>query len=416
MGKKAGWRKWLWRGGAVAVAAVALGWTLRPQPIEVDFATVRGGPMQVTADGEGKTRVRERFVVSMPVAGAVARIELHAGDLVTPGTVLARIQPIGSPLLDVRTRLQGEARVKAARAASARAEAATAAAAAAHELARREWDRQRQLSATGATTAASLDAAELALGTRRAELAASRAAAEAARFELEEAQAMLRQREGTTLAPPLVVRTPAAGRVLRVVQENAGVLPAGSPLLEIGDPADLEAVIDLVSTDAVRVAVGAQARLEHWGGERPLLGRVRRIEPSGFTKISALGVEEQRVNVIVDPIGANAWRGLSDGYRVEARVVTWSSPDVIQAPASALLRLDDRWTVFVLENGRARRRPVEVGHQNAIEAEILRGLNLGERVIVHPSDKVDDAVRVAPRRELTPAPETSEPPSQTAPS
>jgi HlyD family secretion protein len=364
--------------------------------------------MQVTADGEGKTRVRERFVVSMPVAGAVARIELHPGDLVTPGTVVARIQPTGSPLLDVRTRLQGEARVKAARAATARAEATTAAAAAAHELARREWDRQRKLAASGATTTASLDAAELALGTRRAELASAHAATEAARFELEEANAALQQREGPAVAPPLEVRTPASGRVLRVVQENAGVLPAGSPLLEIGDPSDLEAVIDLVSSDAVRVAPGAEVRLEHWGGERPLLGHVRKLEPSGFTKVSALGVEEQRVNVVVDPASADAWRGLSDGYRVEARVVTWANSDVIKVPASALLRLDDRWTVFVVADGRARRRAVEIGHQNAVEAEVLRGIGAGDRVIVHPSDKVDEGVRIVPLREVAPPPESKE--------
>ena len=355
-------------------------------------------------DEEGKTRVRERFVVAAPVAGRLDRITLDEGDPVKPGTVLAHLHP--APL-DPRSRAEARARLEAAEAARREAAATVRKARAGLEQAARNEDRARRLAEAGTLSKQAREDAELERTTRAQELEAALFAERAADFQAQAAGATLMEAgeepEGTqalvnvcgeSIRGCLEMRCPVSGRVLRVYEESQRVVPAGTPLLEVGDPAAIEIVVDLLSTDAVKVRPGDAVIVEHWGGEGALRARVRRIEPSGFTKISALGVEEQRVNVIadfVDPPGP-----LGDGYRLEARIVVWEGKATLKIPSSALFRRGDQWNAFVVESGRARRREVEVGHFAAREAEIRSGLSPGETVILHPGDRIDEGVRVAP--------------------
>jgi HlyD family secretion protein len=375
-------------GGLLAVA-------LWPVSLEVDVATVARGPLVVTVDEEGRTRVRDRFVISAPVSGRVLRIELEPGDVVTRGSAVVRIQPDMPPLLDARTRAEAQAAVEAAEAVLGRARAEEQRARAAHAQAARELERSRRLVAGGAMPAQDADVraddVRLAAEAINAALFATRAA----ESELDRARVRLARPSwpaGTAAA--VVVNAPADGVVLRRLRESESVVPAGEPLLEVGDPRQLEIVVDLLSTDAVRVARGARATVEEWGTDAVLDATVRRVEPAGFTKISALGVEEQRVNVILEPSDPAACAALGDAYRVDVRIVTWESTDVLKVPTSALFRDGEQWAVFAVREGRARRTRVEVGHQTAREAEVISGLTSGDQVIVHPGDLVQDGVRV----------------------
>ena len=384
--------------GAAAGIGGLLVVALWPATVDVDVAVVGHGPLIVTVDEEGRTRVRERFVVSSPVAGRVLRIELEPGDRVARGDVVARVRPEPPPLLDARTRAEAEATVKSSAAAlgHARVEEQRARTALAH--AERELARSRRLAEAGVTPSRDVDAQE-------AETRLARETADAAAFAVTAAAAEL-QRVHARLAPPppdraaaiVTITAPVDGVVLRRLRESESAVPAGDPLIEIGNPLDMEVVTDLLSTDAVGVRPGARATIEQWGGEAILNASVRRVEPAGFTRVSALGVEEQRVNVVLDfadPAGEDAVLG--DGYRVEVRIVVWESPRVLKVPTSALFRDGERWAVYVADGARARRTCVELGRQTGREAEVVSGLTDGVRVIVHPGDLIADGVRIRER-------------------
>jgi len=387
----------------VLVCAGGLLWLLRAPALAVDVGEVTRGPLRVTVDEEGETRIRHRYVIAAPAEGHLLRIALEEGDAVTAGEVLARLRP--APL-EPRTRAAAEARLEAARARQREAAAQVAKAQAALAQADRDLARARRLHEAGTLAPGERERSELAATTRARELDAARFAADAAEHDLQVAQAALLapglDPEALVSADPtcgdapcLALRAPVAGRVLRVHEESERTVAPGTPLLEIGDPSDLEIVSDLLSTDAVKVKPGDAVEVEEWGGGHPLEARVRTVEPSGFTKVSALGVEEQRVNVIADFAGPPD--DLGDGYRVEVRIVVWQAPDVLRVPVGALFRCGEGWCVFRLDGGRARRTEVSIGERGAREAQLLEGLEAGARVVLHPGDRVEDGTRVRPR-------------------
>jgi HlyD family secretion protein len=398
--------------GVAAVIALAGGLlvvALRAPAVRVEVAAVERGTLRVTVDEEGRTRVRDRYLAVAPITGRVARITLDAGDAVERGMVVARMRPV---TLDPRTRVGAEARLESALAAAREAEARLDQARAAAEQARRDATRARELARSRIVARGERERAELSETARAKELDAAISGLRAAEQNVEAARAALIAPGGDAgesfsasceerPESCIEVRSPVSGKVLRVPEQSERVVDAGAPLLEIGDPSALEIVIDVLSSDAVKVQSGAAMLIEEWGGPRPLRARVRLVEPSGFTKVSALGVEEQRVNVIGDFLDADV--PLADGYRVEARIVVWERADVLKVPTSALFRYRDAWHVFVAENGRARRSAVEVGERSAIAAEVLGGIAAGEVVILHPSDQVDDGVRIATVGELAPS-------------
>lgn len=398
------WKKLVpWIIGLLVLAALV--WAFMPRPVPVDTAAVRRGPLQVTVDEEGRTRIKERYIVSAPLSGRLERITLDPGDQVVAGeTPLAAIEPVDPALLDPRALAEAQARVRAAEAALRRADPELAAAQAALEFAQSELRRTREAASRGAATADELEQAILLERTRTEELRAAQFAQEIARYELELARAALLQTESPQDAasvelPRFEIRSPITGSVLRVLQESAAVVSPGTPLIELGDPRDLEIEVDVLSRDAVRIEPGDRVILEHWGGDHPLEGVVRLVEPSGFTKISALGVEEQRVNAIIDfAPSENPLPGLGDAFRVEARIVVWEEDDVLQVPNGALFRHQGDWAVYTLEGGRARLRTIRIGQRNQLQTQVLEGLTEGDAVILHPSDDVADRVRVRPRQ------------------
>jgi HlyD family secretion protein len=382
---------------AVVLALLAV--ALWPQAIAVDAETVGRGPLVVTIDEEGETRLHHRFAVSAPVSGRVLRIELEPGDLVERNrTVVARIQADAPPLLDERARAQAEASVGAARNAVGRAQAEEQRARAALDLAASELKREQSLAEAGLTTRQALDARQTAVITADEAMNAARFAVAAATSELERARAQLRPASLEAGGRVLPVLAPVDGVVLRRFRESESVVPAGEPLIEIGDPSHLEIVADLLSTDAVKVKPRMRVLVEQWGGEHPLGAVVERVEPAGFTKVSALGVEEQRVNVIMDlDDDRAAWKAMGDGYRVEVRIQIWEAASVVKVPTSALFRDGEQWAVYVLDGGRARRRAVELGQRTRTEAEVRGGVTEGQRVVVHPPDTLRDEARVTVR-------------------
>jgi HlyD family secretion protein len=389
----------LWILTALVVATIV--WSFRPQPVTVDMAALQRGHLRVTIDEEGLTRVRERYVVSAPVAGHLQRVALKPGDVVAARrTVLATFRPATPSLLDTRTRAETEARMKAAQAARDQARVALLRARDEVAFSQSELVRQRQIAKFGGITDERLAAVELEVRTRDAQVKAAELALQAADHELEAARAVLQQVVNPTAASggALTLRSPIDGVVLRVHQESEALVAAGTPLVEVGNPAQLEVVADLLSTDAVKVQPGFAVLMTGWGGDATLRGRVRLIEPAGFTKVSALGVEEQRVNVLVDFDAACAGLvKLGDGYRVEVSVVTWERNGVLKIPTSALFRVGKDWAAFAVREGRAVQTTTQVGHRNAIEAELLAGLSEGDPVILHPGDTVGDGVAVAQR-------------------
>ena len=388
-------------GALAAILVLALVTAFRPRPVQVDSIVLQPGPMQVTVDEEGETRVHDVFAVSAPVAGRLHRIEAHVGDEVQAGeTVLARIEPADPTLLDPRSEAQARATAQAAESALALAEAEIEQAQAEYEFALAEHQRARDLVAGGTISVRDAEAAERAFRSTRAALATSQAALQVRRFELERARAQLLSPVATTASRAdcdcVSVTAPVSGEVLFIPNESERVVQAGEPLLQIGDPTDLEIVVDFLSTDAVRIEPGQVVLIERWGGDEDLLGRVRRVEPFGFTKVSALGIEEQRVNVIIDLTSPReVWQSLGHGYQLEARVVLWRSDDVLSVPLTAMFREGEQWAVFVLEDGRARLRVLEIGRRNGIAARVLSGLQAGDRVILHPSNRVQEGTRVA---------------------
>jgi len=383
----------------LAVATVAaLLWGFWPAPLLVDAAVVRAAPLRVTVEEEGQTRVKDRFVLSAPVAGFLQRIQLDVGDGVEQGQVLAILEPLRPEVLDPRSRARAEAQVAAAEAALHAAEQQAAAAAAEAKYARAELQRKRKLQADALVSAGELDAAETRARQAGAEQRSADFAVEVARFELEAAQTALQYSitgNGETARETVKLRAPVSSRVLQLHRESEGVVATGEPLLEIGDPQALEVAVDVLSADAVRIRPGTPVEFHRWGGDLPLEGVVRRIEPTGFTKVSALGVEEQRVWVIADlTTPQEQWQQLGDGYRVEAHFILWEAQDVLQVPASALFRHADGWAVFAVVSGRARLTAVTTGRNNGLVTQILSGLGEGDTVIVHPDDRIGDGVRV----------------------
>lgn len=389
----------------IALAVVGgLGYALWPRPVAVDAAVVDVGPLRVTVDEDGQTRIKEKYVVSAPLAGRLARVTLKEGDEVIAGqTVLAAIEPTDPSLLDPRAQAEAQARIRAAEANLERAQSELARVNAAYELAQSELARVRGAMARQAASQREQDEAVAASIMRAQEVRSAQFALEIAHFELEQARAALIHATEQNDAGQwrFEIRAPISGRVLRVFQESAAVVQAGAPLIEVGDPDDLEVVVDVLSRDAVAIRPGAAVILEHWGGEQPLNGRVRLIEPAAYTKVSALGVEEQRVDVVIDftdPLESR--EGLGDAYRVEARIVVWQAPNppgVLKAPTGALFRHAESWAVFAIEAGRAQRRDVQVGRRSGAEAEIVSGLRAGEAVVLYPSDRVQDGTAVAVR-------------------
>jgi HlyD family secretion protein len=387
-------RLWLSTAVIASLTAVAL-W---PRTIAVDLAAISRGALVLTIDEEGRTRVRDRFVVTAPVSGRVLRIELEPGDRVAKGNVVARLQPESPPLLDTRTRAEADAAVESAEASLGHARAEEKRARAALDQAQRELARSRHLTTAGVTTAQDLEAREADVSFATEAVNAAAFAVRAAAAELERARARVATsatRGGGAMVP---VRAPVDGVVLQRLRESESVVPAGEPLVEIGDPQQMEIVTDLLSTDAVRVKPGARATIEQWGGEAAIAATVRRVEPAGFTKVSALGIEEQRVNVVLDFVDvAGACALLGDAYRVEARIVLWEAPNVLKVPTNALFRDNTQWAVYVARDGRARRTIVQIGHQTGQESEVLEGLTEGTMVVVHPGDLVRDGGRIANR-------------------
>ena len=378
-------------GGLTAVA-------LWPSAVAVDVAAVSRGPLAVTVDEEGRTRVRDRFVVTAPVTGRILRIELDPGDRVVRGDVLARVQPESPPLLDARSRAEAAAAVESAQASLGHARAEEQRARAALAQAQRDLARTRRLTSAGVTTTQDLEAREADAQVAGEAVNAAVFAVRAASAEVERASARAATSVPAARGGAVVVRAPVDGVILQRLRESESVVPAGEPLVEIGDPQQIEIVTDLLSTDAVRVKPGARATIEQWGGETALAATVRRIEPAGFTKVSALGVEEQRVNVVLDFVdGDEDSPLLGDAYRVETRIVVWEAPNVLKVPTNALFRDNTQWAVYVASGGRARRTIVEIGHQTPQDAEVLGGLTEGATVIVHPGDLVRDGTRVARR-------------------
>jgi len=384
----------------IAIAVVLLlAFVLRPSPIPVSATEVRRGYFAEYVEDEGRTRLRDTYTVSAPIGGYLRRVELEPGDTVAVGAAVFEMESMPAPALDARTREQAREAVAAARARLQAAEADLETRQTQFTLAETEFERSEQLHGRNLISAEERDRRRAVRDSARTAERAARHAVEVARFELESARAVLEIADGERSPsdqPSLEVRAPVAGTVTRRHRCCEGPVAAGEPILELGNLDDLEVQVDLLSMDAVRVRPGMRVILERWGGGEDLEGEVRRVEPSGFMRISALGVEEQRVPVLVRILSPrSAWSHLGEGYRVEGRFILWSDDDVLQVPTSTLFRDDDRWMVYVIKDGRARMRSVEIGRRSGLWTQIRSGLDAGEVVITHPGDRVADGIRVA---------------------
>ena len=379
-----------------AIALALLAWAATREPVQLaSSAPVTRGALEVTFQEEGKTRLKNRYLVTAPVAGTLRRITLQPGDAVRAGQVLAEIDPAASQLLDSRTRSQAQAELRGADAQLAAVHQRIKAAQVAERLAQTELRRTQTLQAAGAVALEQLDQARARADSTRAELAVAQADERAATERVNAARALLAEEGRAGGGKVLTVTAPAAGRVLRRPLESATPVPMGELLMEIGDPALLEIEAEVLSTDAVRLAPGMPARVLRWGGDGVLDARIARVEPGGFTKVSALGVEEQRTRVILDFDSPPAqWAALGDAYRVEVEFIVQQASDVLQVPGSALFRAGDGWAVYRLEDGRARRTPVAIGLRSATAAQVRQGLEPGQTVIVQPDDRIVDGTRI----------------------
>ncbi|RWK66110.1 HlyD family efflux transporter periplasmic adaptor subunit [Mesorhizobium sp.] len=386
--------------GVLAAAAIWFAW---PRPIAVDLATVTEGPMEVTIDDEAKTRVRHVYTVSAPIAGKVLRISppRHVGDQVAVDETVAVMQPTVPSFHDARSHEELQAALAATEAAMRLSGAEVRRIEAALKFSRTELQRAEALARTEAISVKVLDKARFDVETNEAALASAKAQVEVRRNERSSVAARLSEPSGAIpQSNPgccIQIRAPVTGTVLKIIQESEAVVQAGAPLIEIGDPRDLEIVADLLSTDAVRIKPGATVRIDGWGGS-PIRGRVTRVDPAGFVKVSALGIEEQRVRTIIDFADPpEAWPQLGHDYRVIVHVTIWSAEDVLTVPVAALFRKGEDWAVFAIKDGRAVTTIVKLGQRNDRTAEILSGLATGDRVVLHPSDRVTDGVTVAER-------------------
>jgi HlyD family secretion protein len=383
---------------ALAALALAVAWALRPRPVSVETAAVARGTFEQTVSDDGKTRVRDHYVVSAPLAGRVERISLQAGDTVKQGQAVALLTPTAPAFLDARTARELRERIGAAQAQVARARAETLKLQAQRDQARADLERQSKLAKEGFVSATAREQAMLALQVAERAVQAGAFSEEAARHELEQARAALKRYESGDSGPRWEVTSPVNGSVLKVVQKSEGPVALGAPLLEIGDARSLEVVVDVLSQDAVAIRRGMPARVELGQGVAPLPALVRLVEPAAFTKVSALGVEEQRVNVVLDFAGPldQVWT-VGDAFRVEAHIVLFRQENAIKAPVGALFRDGDGWAVFTVDGDRARKRAVKAPRRNALEALIEDGLQAGEPVVVYPPDSLRDGSRVEAR-------------------
>lgn len=399
-------RTWIYSAAAAAVLAGLVAWAFAPRPVRVELATATSGRFEATINEDGKTRLRERHVISAPLAGRLARITLREGDVVEAGAVVASLTPVLAPMLDARAVREQSARVETADAVLARAGTRIERAQVALEQARNEQRRGEQLARDGFIAPSRLENDRLAARAAQKDLDSAIEERHVATHELEQARAVLQ-----TLRQPAAgggvtvfnVRAPVAGRVLRVAQASEATVASGAPLLEIGNLRDMEIVAELLTTDALQTGDGMPVRIERWGGSDVLQGRVRRVEPAAFTKVSALGVEEQRVNVLIEITSPpDQWQALGDGFRVSVRIIALARQDVLRVPASAVFpragaEQAQSMAVFVVQGGRARLVPVEVGARNGEEAWIKAGLKPGDEVVIYPGDAVRDGARVEAR-------------------
>ena len=389
----------------VLAIAGALVYAMLPKPVPVDLAAIDRGPLEVTVDDEGVTRIKDIYQVSAPLSGKVRRSSLHVGDHVEKGeSIVAAIQPPDPPFLDVRARRELEATIKAAKAAVELSEAEVRKAQSELNLAVSDLERAEKLSTNKTISVRALEQAQVDVETKRAQVAQADANLELRKRELESAQARLIQPGEVEETPVggeccVEIRAPVSGVVLKMVAESEQVVAAGAPLIEIGDPSDLEIVVDLLSSDAVRVQPGAEATVESWGGDIAVKAAVRRVEPTGFTKVSALGIEEQRVKTILDLIGdKREWARLGHDFRVFVRIRVWHDEAALRVPLGALFRQGRDWAVFKVVDGIVHLTIVEIGHRNQDHAVVLKGLGEGDQVVLHASDRVADGVAVVERQ------------------
>lgn len=392
--------------GLLAVAAI-IAWVVMPDPVPVETAMVTKGRFVASVDEDGKTRVRDRYVVAAPIAGRLGRIRFKVGDSLNVDEDVAMITPSPAPLMDPRTRREVEERLGAAEANVERAKAVVERTKAQSDQAHTDLGRTRTLAERGAAPAQALERAELAVRVADRNLHAAEFQDHAAEHELSQMRALLARygKDTNTGETPegWSVTAPVSGVVLKVVQESETIVQPGTPLMDIGDPHDLEVVVDVLSTDAVEIHPGADVTIVHWGGPGPLAGRVRRVEPEAFTKVSTLGVEEQRVNVLVDITSpAKQWARLGDAYQVDTQIAVFTQNDATIVPVGALFRRGDQWSVYVVKHGRAEIRDVQVLRRSGRSAAISAGLKQGETIIAYPSDRVAPGVRVASRSQIAP--------------
>ena len=396
-------RPWMWPlilSGAVIAALVFSFW---PRAVPVDMAKVVRAPLMTAISDDGTTRVKEVYVLSAPIAGKLLRVDTHAGDFIAAGkTIVATIEPADPAFLDARSQRQFEFMVSAARAARDLALAAVRGKEAERKLAARELDRAQQLLEKGVVSRARVDTAEATLSATDAALETAQAALRQREFEIKTAQAALISPSGQAGAAGkgccIQLRAPVDGQLLRVLQENESFVQPGQPIAEVGDPASLEVVIDLISSEAVQVAPGDEVIINQWGGDKPLKAKVRVVEPFGQQKVSALGIEERRVNVVIDFVSPREeWKRLGHGYQLEASIVRWRSDNALQVPVGALFRQGTDWAVYRVNAGKAQLARVRTGHMNDAAAEIVEGLSEGDSVILHPGESVTDGATVTAR-------------------
>ncbi len=394
------WTKWAFPLLAVLAIIGIFIWAFLPKPVTVQVAEVTEGPFQQIIEEDGKTRVRERYIVSAPLTGKLQRISLKAGDTIQQNQVVALIVPSAPALLDARSERELKERVGAAEAQKEQAAVSVLRMLATLEKTKADLNRAKQLAASKFISPSQLDQTEMEVKINTRELEAAKFSEHAAEHEVAIARAALQQFHCDADCENLSgrhwqVRSPVPGQVLKIVQESETDIAIGAPLLEIGNPADMEVVVDILSSDAVMIPPGAKVQMKGWGRSEPLQGQVRRIEPSAFTKVSALGVEEQRVNVIIDLTSPpDQWKNLGDGFKVDTQIIVFSTDKAIKTPVSALFRKGSQWAVFVANNGRAQTRTVKIARRSGLDAMLESGLKPGEKVIVYPGDLVKDGVKI----------------------
>ncbi len=393
-------RRKLWISGFILVVLLAILYGFLPRTQEVDLVRVTRGPLQVTIEEEGRTRLRERFVISAPTAGYLRRIEAKVGDPVRKGQRVAVLEPLRSQPLDPRSRAEAEAVVSATEASLAAAMEKERAATADTDYAEKRLARIANLYSRGAVAKDQFEQTEADAKKARAVQLSARGAADAARSELERTKTALRNFSAVKKnGGDAEIDSPVDGAVFKLHRDSEGAVHAGEPLMDIGNVRDLEVRVEVLSSDAVGIGPGMTVLFKRWGRDEPLTGRVRRVEPAGFTKLSSLGVEEQRVLVLADITSPpETWRVLGDGYRLEAHFIVWEGRNILQLPTSALFRSGKDWSVFADEQGKARRRTVEIGRRTGLAAQIVSGLKEDERVVAYPDDAVSEGTKIRQRK------------------